>query len=66
MPVDPIIPIPDIPGADASAGGLPQRSELPLRQRLVVESSAITDIALRTVVASIIGAAMIPPIVAEA
>ncbi len=65
-PADPLVPVPDIPGADAGARGLPDRSELTLAQRLIVESSAIADIGLRTAVASMVGAAMIPPIAAEA
>jgi pimeloyl-ACP methyl ester carboxylesterase len=64
-PVDPLVPVPDVPGADAGARGLPDRSELTLCQRLIVESSAIADLGLRTAVASVVSAAMIPPIVAE-
>ncbi|MGX9789268.1 alpha/beta hydrolase family protein [Mycobacterium sp. MMS18-G62] len=65
-PVDPPIPVPDVPGADASALGLPRRSDLTLRQRLIVDSSAIADIALRTAIASLVGAAMLPPVVSAA
>ena len=66
VPVDRLIPIPDVAGADAGAQGLPDPSELSLRQRMIVESSALADLWLRTAVASMVGAAMIPPIVAEA
>ena len=46
-PVDPPIPVPDVPGADATDRGLPRRIDLTLRQRLIVDSSAMADIALR-------------------
>ncbi|MGK2854345.1 MAG: alpha/beta hydrolase, partial [Microbacteriaceae bacterium] len=59
-PVDPPIPVPDVPGADATARGLPRRADLTLQQRLVVDASAIADLGLRTTVASIVGAAMLP------
>jgi hypothetical protein len=61
-PVDPPIPVPDVPGADASARGLPRRVDLTTRQRLIVDSSAAADIALRTAIASLIGAAMLPSV----
>jgi pimeloyl-ACP methyl ester carboxylesterase len=61
-PIDPPIPVPDVPGADAGARGLPTRSELTARQRFIVDSSAIADLALRTGVASVIGAAMLPSV----
>jgi pimeloyl-ACP methyl ester carboxylesterase len=64
-PVDPPIPVPNVPGADAGARGLPDRSELTLGQRLIVDASAAADIGLRTFVATIVGAAMLPPIAAE-
>jgi pimeloyl-ACP methyl ester carboxylesterase len=63
-PVDLPVPIPNVPGADADLRGLPDRSELTWQQRLTVDASAIADLGLRTFVASIIGAAMIPPIAA--
>jgi pimeloyl-ACP methyl ester carboxylesterase len=63
-PVDPPIPVPDVPGADASARGLPRRADLTLRQRLIVDSSAVADIALRTAIAALVGAAMLPPVMA--
>ena len=44
-PLDPPIPVPDVPGADATARGLPRRVDLTLRQRLIVDSSAVADIA---------------------
>jgi pimeloyl-ACP methyl ester carboxylesterase len=59
-PVDPPIPVPDIPGADASVGGLPRRVDLTLRQRAIVDSSAIADIALRTGIASLLATTMLP------
>ena len=59
-PVDPPIPVPDVPGADATARGLPRRSDLTLQQRMVVDASAVADLGLRTAVASIVGAAMLP------
>ena len=60
--VDPPIPVPDVPGADASARGLPRRVDLTLRQRLIVDSSAVADLGLRTAIASLVGAAMLPPV----
>jgi pimeloyl-ACP methyl ester carboxylesterase len=62
-PVDPPIPVPDVPGGDAGARGLPRREDLTVRQRLIVDSSAAADIALRTALASMIGAAMLPSVV---
>lgn len=59
-PVDPPIPVPDVPGADATARGLPRRADLTLQQRMVVDASAIADLGLRTAVASVVGAAMLP------
>jgi pimeloyl-ACP methyl ester carboxylesterase len=59
-PVDPQIPVPYVPGADAD--GLPERSALSPSQRLIVDSSAISDIVLRTAVASILSAAMAPAV----
>ena len=53
-PVDPPIPVPDVPGADATARGLPRRIDLTLRQRLIVDASAMADVALRTGIASLI------------
>src|SRR5690349_11688926 len=61
-PVDPPIPVPDVPGADASARGLPRRVDLTLRQRLIVDSSAVADLGLRTALASVVGAAMLPQV----
>ncbi len=56
------IPVPDVSGGDAGRRGLPSRSDLSLLQRTVVDSSAIVDIGLRTMVASMVGAAMLPPV----
>lgn len=65
-PVDPPIPVPDVAGADATARGLPRRVDLTLRQRLIVDSSAIADIGLRTALASVVGAAMLPQVALSA
>ncbi|OBA84107.1 peptidase [Mycobacterium sp. 1164966.3] len=64
-PIDP--PIPDVPGADVPAGaeGLPRRSDLPLGQRLVVDTSAIGDLAMRTAVASVLTTTVAPVVVAN-
>ncbi len=62
-PVDPPIPVPDVPGGEADSRGLPRRIDLTLRQRLIVDFSAIADIALRTGVASMVGAAMLPSVI---
>ncbi len=59
-PVDPPIPVPDVAGADAGARGLPRRVDLTARQRLIVDSSAVADIALRTAIASLLAATMLP------
>jgi pimeloyl-ACP methyl ester carboxylesterase len=59
-PVDPPIPIPNVSGADATPSGLPRRVDLTLQQKLIVDSSAIADLGLRTFIASIVGAAMLP------
>jgi pimeloyl-ACP methyl ester carboxylesterase len=66
-PVEPPpIPVPDVPGADATARGLPRRVDLTLRQRLIVDSSAIADLGLRTALASVVGAAMLPQVALSA
>ena len=65
-PVDPPIPVPDVPGADASARGLPRRIDLTLRQRLIVDSSAVADTALRTAIASLLSATMLPTMLGTA
>jgi pimeloyl-ACP methyl ester carboxylesterase len=54
--------VPDVSGADATAGGLPRRADLTLQQRLVVDASAAADLGLRTAVASLVGAAMLPTV----
>lgn len=56
------IPVPDVPGADAGAEGLPDRSDLTAWQRLVVDSSALADVALRTAISTVLGVAMLPTI----
>ena len=58
------IPMPDVPGADAGRGGLPDRSDLTLVQRAIVDSSAIADIGLRTAIASLVGVSMLPTVAA--
>jgi pimeloyl-ACP methyl ester carboxylesterase len=65
-PVDPPIPVPDVPGADATARGLPRRIDLTLRQRVIVDSSAVADIALRTTIASLLSATMVPQVIGTA
>jgi pimeloyl-ACP methyl ester carboxylesterase len=66
-PVDPPpIPVPDIAGADASIGGLPRRIDLTLRQRLIVDSSAATDVALRIAIASLVSVTMVPTMLGSA
>jgi pimeloyl-ACP methyl ester carboxylesterase len=62
--IDPPIPMPDVPGADASAGGLPRRSDLSVREKFIVDTSAIADLGLRTMIASIVGGAMLPRVAA--
>jgi pimeloyl-ACP methyl ester carboxylesterase len=66
VPVDPPIPVPDVPGADASARGLPRRIDHTLRQRLIVDSSAVADIGLRTAIASLLSVTMVPTLLASA
>lgn len=63
---DPPIPVPDVPGADASVGGLPRRVDLTRRQRLIVDSSAVADVALRTAIASLLSATMVPSLFSSA
>lgn len=65
-PVDPPIPVPDVPGADAGPGGLPDRSDLSLGQRIIVDTSAVADIGLRTAIASLVGVTMLPQVAASA
>jgi pimeloyl-ACP methyl ester carboxylesterase len=62
-PVEPPIPVPDVPGGEAGSRGLPRREDLTVRQRLIVDSSAAADIALRTGLASMVGAAMLPSVI---
>ncbi len=64
-PVEPPIPVPDVPGGDAGARGLPRRSDLTSRQRVIVDASAVADIALRTGVASIVATSMVPTTLAS-
>lgn len=62
-PISPPVPVPDVPGADATVEGLPARSALSLRQRLVVEASAIGDVALRTAASSLLATTVAPAVV---
>lgn len=64
--MDPPIPVPDVAGADASIGGLPRRIDLTWQQKLIVDSSAVADLGLRTAIASVVGAAMLPRVVGAA
>ncbi|OBG55082.1 peptidase [Mycolicibacterium fortuitum] len=64
-PVEPPIPVPDVPGGDAGARGLPRRADLTARQRAIVDVSAIADVALRTGVASIVATSMAPTTLAS-
>ncbi|WP_308124038.1 alpha/beta hydrolase family protein [Mycolicibacterium xanthum] len=54
------LPVPDVPGADATARGLPRRADLTRQQRLIVDTSAVADLALRTSIASLLAATMVP------
>ena len=65
-PVDPPIPVPDVAGADATLGGLPRRVDLTRGQKLIVDSSAVADLGLRTAIASLVGAAMLPRVAGAA
>ena len=64
-PIDLPVPVPDVPGADIPAGadGLPARSALSPRQRLVVDASALGDLALRTWVSSLLATLVAPVVV---
>lgn len=65
-PIDPPLPVLDVAGADAGPRGLPDRSELTAKQRAVVDASAFADLGLRTFVASMVGAAMVPAVLRTA
>lgn len=54
--------MPDVPGEDATRRGLPRRVDLTLRQRLIVDSSALADVALRTSIASLLSVTMAPSV----
>src|SRR5690242_12292604 len=60
------IPLPDAPGADVPPGaeGLPPRSALSSRDRMVVEASAVGDLALRTWVSSVLATTVAPVVLA--
>ncbi len=57
MPPD--VRVSDLHPADTESG-LPERDELSLRTRAVVEASALADIGLRTLAASMVTASMVP------
>lgn len=63
---DPPIPLPDVPGADVPAGadGLPPRWALSPRQRLVLDAASVSDLALRTAVASVLSGTVTPAVIA--
>ncbi|BBX67087.1 peptidase [Mycolicibacterium psychrotolerans] len=61
-PDDLPLPVPDVPGEDATRRGLPRRVDLTLRQRLIVDSSALADVALRTSIASLLSVTMAPSV----
>jgi len=63
---NPPVPVPDVAGADATSRGLPRRADLTWQQKLIVDSSAVADLGLRTALASVIGAGMIPRMAASA
>lgn len=65
-PIDPPIPVLDVPGADVppNAGGLPPLSALTPHQRRVVLASAVGDVALRTWVSSLLAVTAAPVVVA--
>lgn len=62
-PISPPVPIPEVPGGDATIAGLPPRSALTVRQRVVVEASALSDIALRTTASSLLATTVAPVVV---
>lgn len=63
---EPALPVPNIPGGEADDTGLPKRAELTWGQRAVVDASAVADLGLRTAIASLVGAAMLPPMITTA
>ncbi|OBA63774.1 peptidase [Mycobacterium sp. 1100029.7] len=65
-PIDPPVPLPDVPGADVPSGaeGLPPLSALTPRERRVIAASAAGDIALRTWVSSLLAVTAAPAVVA--
>jgi pimeloyl-ACP methyl ester carboxylesterase len=66
FPAEMPIPMPDVPGADVGAAGLPDRSDLTRFQRAIVDSSAVADIGLRTAIATAVAAAVAPTILTTA
>jgi hypothetical protein len=65
-PIDPPMPVPNVPGAEAGPHGLPGRAALSAGQRLIVDASAMFDIGLRTAIASMVGAALVPTVLGVA
>lgn len=64
--VIPPVSVPDVAGADATVRGLPRRLDLTRQQKLIVDTSAAADLGLRTTIASLLGAAMLPRVVGAA
>jgi dienelactone hydrolase len=66
-PVGRRVRVPDVPGADVPAGaeGLPSRSALSTRQRMVVDTTAMSDFALRTAISSVLSATVTPAVIAS-
>jgi pimeloyl-ACP methyl ester carboxylesterase len=62
-PISPPVPIPDVPGGDVVGEGLPARAALSPRQRLVVDASAISDVALRTTASALLATTVAPVVV---
>ncbi|WP_260761557.1 S9 family peptidase [Mycobacterium sp. SMC-4] len=62
IPDAPPLPVPDVAGAEAGPRGLPRRVDLTVRQRAIVDSSALADLALRTSIASLLSVTMVPSV----
>lgn len=64
MPAEaPPIPVPDVPGMDATVRGLPRRVDLTRRQRLLIDSSAVADLGVRTSIATLLSATLLPTVI---
>jgi hypothetical protein len=59
--------LPNVPGNDVppEADGLPPRSVLSLRQRVVLDASVFGDVALRTAVSSVLATTVAPAVIAN-